>query len=83
MDAIDRQIQELEAGWAAEEAQQKQREAEAQRAHLEKRRASLLDGSWKPWGHRCPRCLRAILTMDPSLVCEQGNQQGTHWWKRN
>jgi hypothetical protein len=82
MDHIDGQIAALEAGWAAEDAEQGQRQAEAQQEHLKKVRARLLSGEWKPYGHRCPACLRAILTMDPSLVCEQGKQQGTHWWKR-
>ena len=78
---IDREIRDLEACWGQEDDDRTRRAAEAQREHLEMRRARLRSGEWKP-RHRCPQCLRAILTMDPSLVCEYAKKDGDQWWAR-
>jgi hypothetical protein len=83
MDAIDKEIQGLMTSWTEETEEQKQREAQAQREHLERVRERLRSGKWKPWGHVCPVCLRAILTLQPELVCEEGRRNGAHWWRRN
>lgn len=80
MDTIDDEITALKARWAAEEEERKERQAQAQLAHLEKTRDSLRSGEWEA-RHicRCNRCLRAILSCDPTLVCEQG-ARGENWW---
>jgi hypothetical protein len=79
MDAIDTEIQGLKARWAREAAEQKQRVADSQLASLEKMRDRLRSGEMPLHACLCTQCLRARLTCDPSLVCEQG-KRGDSWW---
>jgi hypothetical protein len=80
MDAIDTEIQGLKARWAREAAEQKQRVADSQLASLEKMRDRLRSGEWEMRHNcRCAQCLRAVLTCQPDLVCENG-KRGDNWW---
>jgi hypothetical protein len=81
MDAIDKEIRDIEERWAEEERERKQRAAEALRAFLEMRASSLRDGTWKP-RHVCRKCLRAILTLSPQLCCDEAKKNGDQWWVR-
>jgi hypothetical protein len=78
MDAIDKEIAELQAGWDRDGEIQKQRRAEAQRKHLEMRRDTLRAGTFKP-DCTCAACLRAVLTLRPELICDNGLQRGKDW----
>jgi molybdenum cofactor biosynthesis enzyme MoaA len=76
---IDTEIQELKARWAREAAEQKQRAADAQMARLEAVRDRLRSGEMPLHACLCTQCLRARLTCDPALVCEQGTRDPS-WW---
>jgi hypothetical protein len=80
-DSIDREIESLEAAWEADKEEGLLRAAQAQRAHLEMRRKTLLNRTWVPH-HRCPQCLRAILTMSPQTCCDVGKNGDAWWWHR-
>ena|ERR1035437_8040609 len=79
MDHIDKEIQELKTRWETEEREQKQRQADAQMRSLEAVRDRLRSGEMPLHSCLCPQCLRARLTCDPSLVCEQGKRDAS-WW---
>ena len=81
MDAIDQEIQDLRANWArkseALEAEAKQREVKAKRAHLENLREELL--SENSWSYcKGDHCLRAVLALDPfAIVRKQQEREKT------
>jgi hypothetical protein len=77
-DSIDLEIAALEQHWAEQGASRESRAQEARRKRMEERRERFRSGAWKPW-HYCRQCARAILTLDPSLVCEQG-RHFEQWW---
>src|ERR1035437_5443188 len=79
MDHIDEEIDALKACWATEEQEQKKRQAEAQLRRLEEARDRLRAGEIPRHACLCAECLRARLTCDPSLVCEQGKRDAS-WW---
>lgn len=77
---IDKEIDELKARWAREAAEQKQRVADAQMVSLEKMRDRLRAGEWDMRHNcRCAQCIRAVLTCQPELVCEDG-KRADNWW---
>jgi molybdenum cofactor biosynthesis enzyme MoaA len=79
MDHIDEEIDALKARWATEEQERKQRAADAQMARLEAVRDRLRSGEMPLHACLCTQCLRARLTCDPALVCEQGTRDAS-WW---
>ena len=79
MDHIDEEIDALKARWATEEQEQKQRQADAQLRRLEETRDRLRSGEMPLHACLCTQCLRARLTCDPRLACEQG-QRDASWW---
>ena len=76
---IDTEIQELKARWAREAAEREQRVADAQMVSLEAVRDRLRAGEMPLHACLCADCLRARLTCQPVLVCEDG-KRGTNWW---
>jgi hypothetical protein len=76
-DATDAEIRQLREMWTRADAELEQRKAAARLVKLAGRKADLLRGSWKP-ECRCDSCLRAVLGMDPTLVCERG--KSVQWW---
>jgi hypothetical protein len=72
------EIARLRAMWQEQAAQRAARRAAALRQKLESRRATLLDGSWKP-ECICTVCLTAILDLQPELLCKDG-KAGGKWW---
>jgi hypothetical protein len=79
MDVIDEEIDALKARWATEAQEQKQRQSDAQMASLEAVRDRLRSGEMPLHACLCAACLRARITCDPSLVCEQGKRDAS-WW---
>jgi hypothetical protein len=79
MAPIERELEALKAMWAEDEAELQRRQEAARAQKLEQRRESLLSGDWKPM-HRCDVCLRAILSMEPSQVCDEA-RHGELWWQ--
>jgi hypothetical protein len=75
---VDSEILDIREDWANQEQEREQQRAEALRLRLEKRRETLRNREWKP-DCTCDDCLRAVLTLDPSTVCEQGKRRG-QWW---
>ncbi len=79
MDHIDEEIDALKTRWATEEQERKQRQADGQMARLEAVRDRLRSGEMPRHACLCAECLRARLTCDPRLVCEQGKVDAS-WW---
>lgn len=78
MTIVDQEIREVRAMWALEEADRAEQKAALYREFLQNRRDTMLAGSFRP-DCRCDCCVRAVLGMDPSLVCERGKEK-TRWW---
>jgi len=78
MDAIDKEIKAKRESWAQNAEELKDRKVEAQRKKLVMRRDTFRAGTFVP-DCKCDLCLRAVLTMDPSLVCENGKRLA-RWW---
>jgi hypothetical protein len=72
------QINRLRLLWQEQEKQAAEQRAAVQREKLEKHRANLLAGSWKP-ECCCDQYLRAVLEMKPESLCENG-KAGGKWW---
>lgn len=57
------------------------RDAENRNAQIERHRDMLLKGEWEP-ACTCRDCIRAVLSSDPSLICEKGRRLNEYpWWK--
>ena len=76
---VDDEMKELRQRWEQERIASETKRAQALKAKLAMRREALLKEGWKP-DCTCDNCLRAVLTMDPSLVCADGKNRG-QWWK--
>lgn len=79
MDSVDKEIQELKARWEREEQERKLRVADSQLASLGAVRDRLRSGEMPRHACLCHQCLRARLTCQPALICEDG-KRGDSWW---